>query len=246
MLLNFSVVGGVTSSVTTSGGIVYNPSQGTITDRNSNIITISNGTITDTLGTHPVTFSSATNQVIYQYTAPNNATAQVTVNYSTYKIMTNFGVSGIDEYNSGNPISRSLISSIVLPDGSQYSFTYEPTYQGLQNAVTGRLASVTLPTGGVINYSYSTSPGGTDNSMMKDGTPAAMRRTIGSGTWTYARSSRGGSLTSTTVIDPGGNEADLNFSGIYVTQRTTYNGSGISRSQLRDEFVCYNGNYSGC
>ncbi len=246
LLLNFSVAGSLAATATTASGVVYDPINGRITDPNGNTITISNGNITDTLGTHPLTFSSGTNQVVYQYTAPSGGTAQVKVNYTSYKVMTNFGIAGVNEYGGNTGTSRYLVSSIVLPDSSQYSFTYEKTYQGFPFTVTGRLASVTLPTGGVISYSYSTQPGGSDNSIMSDGSPATLRRTIGSGTWTYTRSSRGGSLTSTTVIDPASNETDLKFSGIYMTQRATYNGNGTSKAQLQDAFVCYNGNYISC
>jgi hypothetical protein len=40
-------------------------------------------------------------------------------------VATNFGVNNIGEYRSTAAVP--LVSSIVLPDGSQYSFTYEAT-----------------------------------------------------------------------------------------------------------------------
>ena len=52
------------------------------------------------------------------------------------------------------PVSTSLVNTISFPDGSAYQLSYEPTPGNTAN-VTGRLASVTLPAGGVIQYAYS-------------------------------------------------------------------------------------------
>ena len=92
--------------------------------------------------------------------------------------------------------------------------------------------------------------------MLTDGSPASMTRTFTSGTniidqpgtWAYTKTIRSQGLTSTTVIDPSsaGNETDLNFSGTYETQRTTYSGNGSSKSELKDTYSCFNGNNSNC
>ena len=52
--------------------------------------------------------------------------------------------------------------------------------------------------------------------------------------------------TSTTVIDPVGNETDLKFSGIYQTQAEFYTGNGGSKSLLKDTYNCYSGNFTSC
>src|SRR5262249_43738561 len=121
-------------------------------DANGNQITINNsGQITDTTGNVTLTISgTAPSPTTYTYTDTTNTSRSITVNYSSYTIQTAFGCSGIVEYG---PTSQYLISSIVYPDGSSYSFTYEPT-PGISGNVTGRLASVTLPEGGRINYGY--------------------------------------------------------------------------------------------
>ncbi len=250
LLLNATLTSpsALTASVTTTSGIVLNPALGTVTDPNGDAITVSGGVIKDTLGTTALTISG-TNPVTYQYTAPSGAGAQIKVNYSTYKVETNFGVTGINDYgqDSGG-INKSLVSSIVMADGSQYSFTYEATYQGSPNTVTGRLATVTLPTGGVISYNYASTPGGTDNSMMKDGSPLRMARTA-AGPWVYTRTVQSGQQipqTTTTVIDPANNEIDVNFSGIYETERHTYTGSGSSKTLLKETHSCFNGNWTNC
>jgi hypothetical protein len=133
---------------------------GSITDTNGNTITNNgNGTFTDTLGVTALTIGgSATPSSPLTFTYPvtlqaNSATsATASIAYKTYTVQTHFQCSGITEYGA---TSVNLVDHITLADGvSTYNFTYEPT-PGISGAVTGRLASVTLPTGGTISYSYS-------------------------------------------------------------------------------------------
>jgi len=112
------------------------------------------------------------------------------------------------------------VDTITLPDSTAYHFLYEakgtgqPYTAGGTGPVTGRIAQVTLPTGGTIVYDY-----GTSNSMMKDGSPAVLNRTLGGGTYKYSRAVQSGQAlpqTTTKVLDPPvspypANETDLNF-----------------------------------
>src|SRR5579864_5897117 len=66
-----------------------------------------------------------------------------------------------------------LIDTITLQDGSTYHFTYEPT-PGNPSASTGRLASVKVPTGGTISYTY---PGPNDGINCLDATNLHLTRT---------------------------------------------------------------------
>jgi hypothetical protein len=111
-------------------------------DSNGNKITLS-GTnlVLDTLGTTALTVNSSS----YQYTAPSGAAANVTVNTGTYTVETAFNCPNVGEYP---PITQSLISGLTLPDGSTYVITYERRH--LPVRVTGRIASVKLPTGATI------------------------------------------------------------------------------------------------
>ena len=225
---------------------------GSITDANANQISISStGVITDTLGTTALTVSgnaptnppSCSPAVTYTYTAPSGAAANVTVNYAYYVVQTNFGVSGTAEFG---PTSECLVNSIQLPDGSSYSFQYETTVgNGISGKTTGRLASVTLPTGGTICYSY----GGTgcttatSNSMMADGSPSAMtdKNESGPQIWTYARAvqpSQQLPQTVTTITDSAGNVTTRNFSGVYQTASTVNQGPSTA---LDYSYICYNG-----
>ena len=69
------------------------------------------------------------------------------MNWQDYTIATQFNCSGVDEAN----YTQKLVNQITLADGTYHQFTYEPSPLG-GVAVTGRLASVRLPTGGVITY----------------------------------------------------------------------------------------------
>jgi RHS repeat-associated protein len=228
-------------SIITPIGTVTYPPFGTglgsayAVDRNGNEITVTGGTsttFTDTLGTTALTISgsgTASSPLQLQYPAPGGATSYQ-INYTNYTVATNFGISGIGEYKSTAAVP--LITSIVLPDGSQYVFQYEATpsapasgactpYSGT-TCTTARLASVQYPTGGVITYSYS----GGNNGVLSDGSAATLTRAVSpGGTWTYAQVKGSGAASTTTVTDPQGNVTTIQFQGIYETQRVVNQGS---------------------
>jgi RHS repeat-associated protein len=213
-----------------------------LTDSNGNTVTNNgDGTFTDTTGTTELTIvgqgtpaspRTFTYPVAEQADGAMQATA--TSYYKAYTVQTNFGCSGISEYG---PVTTNLVDHVILADGSTYYFTYEST-PGVSGAVTGRLTTVTLPTTGVITYTYSGT--GCGNGINSDGTPVTLQRAIASGTTTpsgtktYTRNenvmrSTGGSyqpwvLCSTqanyynfdscsenTVVDEVGNETDYTF-----------------------------------
>ncbi|MDP9266938.1 MAG: hypothetical protein M3P27_01255 [Acidobacteriota bacterium] len=219
-----------------------------VTDANGNQISSnSTGVFTDTLGTTALTVAGISpNPVTFTYTSPAGTPATVTMNYSNYNIRTSFGCSGVSEYTATNV---KLVSSISLPDGTSYAFTYEPTpnpsYPGY---VTGRLSSVTLPTGGSITYTYT---GANNGIICKDGSAAGLQRQVSpGGTWTYTRTNPSGTRWTTTATDPAGNQTVLNFQvvyassptqrqdGFYETQRQTYQGAS---TLLQTVNTCYNG-----
>lgn len=212
----------------------------TETDSNGNEISGSSGTYTDTLGTTALTVTSGSPTTL-SYTAPSGATATYTVSYSTYTVRTNFGCSGVTEFG---PTSESLVSKITLPDTSYYEFTYEstPSYSG---DVTGRVASVRLPSGGTISYTYT---GGSNGIECSGGTTAGLERSTpdtGSNYWSYSRTlGTGGGPNTTTITDPQGNQTLLDFQGpwgMYPTERQVYQGSSTSGTLLKTVYICYNG-----
>ena len=224
-----------------SGGGLANP--GTLTDTNGNQLTFNGSTLTDTLGTTPIQFSTTSSSASVKYPSPTNPAnlVGVTLNYSNYSVQTAFPCSGLVNYG---PQTMQLVSSILLPDGSTYSFTYEPT-PGVTGKTTARIASVTLPTGGVITYAYPNSP-----IDCSDGSTRQLTRTTPDGQWTYTRQitetafSNGnpGTITSsiTTVTDPLGNTSVINF-GVgdqYESKRQVYTGSSTLLETIE---TCYNG-----
>jgi len=251
---------GNSASVYTRKGTLVGPPTdsfagiGTLTDRNGNVISVDNsGNITDTLGTVALIVAGTgtpSSPVTFTYTAPNAHPASYTANYSSLTVKTNFRCSGIAEFG---PTTENLLTSITLPDGSEYTFTYEST-PGFSGDYTGRLASVTLPTGGLISYTY---PGTNDGIECSDGSTASLTRTVNpGGEWQYTRSGSG-TTWSTTISDPSSptNQTVVNFqsptpvagspTSFYETERQIYQGS-TSGTLLETIYTCYNGAASPC
>ncbi|MGA3325824.1 MAG: RHS repeat-associated core domain-containing protein [Terriglobia bacterium] len=241
---------------TRSGGVFIptitsyepNPQTPNFTDNNGNSISVgtSNGTttFTDTLGTTALAFTlTSPTETTFNYTGGAGA-ATATVNYTSTYVQTNFGCTGIGEFG---PQLWNLVSSITLADGSTYSFGYEttPGDNHSPHYVTGRLTSVTLPTGGTISYKYS---GGSNGITCADGSAATLQRSTpdtGSQSWQYAHSENGSAWT-TTVTDPQSNATTYYFQqarssqNLYETERKIYQGSSSSGTLLEDVVTCYN------
>jgi RHS repeat-associated protein len=228
-----------------SGGSIVPPLQNQtgaaqITDANGNSITTSDGRAlfdTTSASTPVLTLADTGGGVAFPtsftYTAPGGSKT-ITVSYTGYNVQTNFGCSTILEYG---PTFIPLLTSITYPDGSSYQITYEDT-PGYPGNKTGRLASVTLPTGGSISYSYF---GGCNNrGITADGATAGFTRTVNDGTnsynWTYWISGTG----QTYVVDPQNNETDITFSGNFETQSKIYQGRASGGTLLMATQKCYN------
>ena len=241
------------------------------TDSNGNEITVnSSGQFYDTLSsTTPVLTiagsGTPSSPTTLTYPAPG-ASAVYKMNYTNYTVATNFGVSGITEYKSSGPVP--LVTSIVLPDGKQYTFQYESTpsvpasgactpYAGT-TCVTGRITSVQLPTTGTISYSYSGGPN--NNGIFADGSTATLQRTTpdSSTAWKYAHTENG-TEWSTTANDPLGDETDLTFQSVrltsqygssvwqsYETERDVKQLINGNQTLLQTAYNCYNGASEPC
>lgn len=245
------------------GGIIYPPVQsvngsGSKNDSNGNVLSVSASSpqvFTDTLGTTALTITgSVPNPVSYTYKNSSGTSVSATIYYQAYTVKTYFSISGISEYG---PLDVPLVDHVTLPNGRQYSFTYEQTPSGAgctplsgtysNYCVTARIASLTLPTGGQITYGYS----GGSNGIFSDGSAATLTRTTPDGTWTYARA-QGTPPASTTTItapplsyDSAANVTVISFQGLYETQRLVYQGSPPG-TPLRTTNTCYNGATAPC
>jgi RHS repeat-associated protein len=228
---------GAASYVVTAGGVELNPGVG-VTDNNGNTISEGSWPYTDTLGTHPLNSSTTSTTTTYTYTDPSGATQNIVFTYVPYSVQTAFGCTGISEYG---PTTNNLLDHVTLADGSKYTFTYEATL-GHIGKVTGRIASVTLPTGGTIAYTY--------NMNCTDGTTSNLTRTMTpGGLWQYWRTGSGSSWT-THVSDPGSKWTTIDFflntttGNTYETQRKVYSDSGSSL--MLTTYNCWNNNFTSC
>ena len=236
-------------------------------DRNGNIINVDgSGHFYDTLSAATpvltVTGSgTSTSPTKFTYTAPSGSSVSYQANYTNYTIATNFGITGITDYKSSAAVP--LISNIVLPDGSQYTITYEATpgtcspYSGT-TCVTGRIASIQYPTLGTISYLYYNSNSNFaacttgNNGVFSDGSASCLKRTTPDGLWTYTRSQGTGAASTTTITAPlltydsAANQTVIQFQKIYETQRQVYQGSASSGTLLRSWNTCYNGSALPC
>lgn len=232
--------------VNTSGG------SSTYTDTNGNTINNNgSGTFTDTLGTNALVVTGAGNAGdprVFTYKVANQAdgstTASVTTTYHTYTVQTKFGCTdgsgaAIAEYG---PLQLDLVDRITLADGNFYQFNYEST-PGVSGTVTGRLASVTLPTGGTISYQYTGGCNG--NGMNSDGTVGSLNR-IADGTRQYNRAPNG---STTTLQDEAGNQTlytFTNMAGLFFETQHTVHAGDLNAPALQDLFTCYNGTPANC
>lgn len=245
-------------SIRTKGGeLIVPPAQGptgsaTAADANGNQITVTGSTFTDTLGLTALTIGgsgTAGSPKTFTYTPPNGTPVAVTLNYTTKSVKTYFQCNTSPNIVADvGPMSIDLVTSVGLPDGTSYGITYEQTPgPGNSGYVTGRIASITLPTGGVISYTYTGSNNGIN---CADGSALGLSRTTpDSGTpWQYSRTNVGGTTQwTTTVTDPAGNRTVLNFQqsapNFYETKRQIYQGTS---TLLETVLTCYNGSASPC
>lgn len=205
------------SSVTLASGLTLSPgSNQTITDTNGNQITAGSGqSIIDTTGTTALTYAyvdgGSTDTTNVTFPAPNNQQATASLQFSILPVATNFGCNGTSEYGTTNTAlyPRELVTGITLTDGRKYTFTYEATPGQQYGQVTGRIASITLPSGGTVTYQY----GSTINCA--DGSPMSLTKIVNDGNghsyiWQFTRVQNGTSWT-TTVLNPDGSDQVIKF-----------------------------------
>ena len=216
-----------------------------ISDPNGNSISYSGTnpyTFTDTLGQPTITRSTSSSQETDTWTDALSNNHSVQLNYSAYTLLTSFGCAA----DQTTPTSNAMFpTSVSFPDGSSLSFTWETNYSN-SSYHTGRLSSITLPTGGKITYAYTD---GTNGINCADGTPAKMTRTTPDGQWTYTHS-----VGTTTVTDPQGNNtvytfvsvaqpsgSALAYSPLWMeTEKQVYNGSVSPTNLIQTVITCYN------
>ncbi|ADV82717.1 RHS repeat domain-containing protein [Terriglobus saanensis] len=182
------------------------PTQSNIVDRNGNFWTADGtGNLIDTSGTTPVVVSSSGNQTFYDVLAVGGVRQRYTVTTTPVFFNTAFGESAVSEISG----SFNAIQKIQLPDGSQYSFTYDSS---TASGHYGEMTSMTLPTGGVINYGYTNYKDSFNNqnewisTIQKDGGTTTFRLAVISQCSTSA-----GCQEKVTATHPDGNDTVYTF-----------------------------------
>lgn len=137
-----------------SGGNVYdlhgNEVDNTPMDHNGNYITVTDsGELFDELGRVPVKESDAGNVRYYDSLTSSGETARTTVTTQRVDVHTSF-YGGSQEENEFIGQLKA-IQSLVLPNGT-YTFGYD---SGTDAGTYGLLKSLTLPSGGTVQFTYS-------------------------------------------------------------------------------------------
>jgi RHS repeat-associated protein len=202
------------------------------------------------------------------YLDANGATQQYVFGYTTLNLQSNFNcitTSGVQQPQDFGPQvgenwAKSMLTSITLPgpNPAQYTITYEPT-PGISGSFTGRIASISLPSGGSISYAYS---GGNQGINCAYNTVPTLTVTVNdnngnSGTYTYVSSlstsasnaSGVGYLPASTFTvtktDPLNNQTVYTFFHEFQTQVQYYQGS-TNGTLLKTVTTCYNNNLLNC
>jgi RHS repeat-associated protein len=188
--------------------------------------------VIDTLGRKIAAPIAESNPMTLQVPNSQGGTSDYVITTATIPVSTAFGQSGVTECNNNCTIT--VISSIGLPDGTNYSFKYDCeigtnplcTTPADQSGYYGTLAEMILPSGGSVFYSYSNftdakgSVGRWLTSKLSNG-----------GFWQYTPSVTGGSTQNVTVVRPDYSQDVISFTvnnGSWPTQILSYDTDGAT------------------
>lgn len=234
-----TVKNGALVSIYTKSGILVQ--RFSATDSNNNSMSDNGGAFTDTLGLTALTLAG-TPTTTYSWTDVNGGSPEIAV--------TNTGVTLKSNFACGSPLDFNQLGSVptelAYPDGTKLLIAYEPTPGGSSGQYTGRLAQITLRSGGTVQYQYS---GGNKGLNCTTGIPPTLKRITSDGTTIYTWScpncigNQVGPST-TTVTDNGGNTTIYTFAANdgpsyppVLTQVQRFQGSG---TLLTTDVYCYN------
>ena len=218
-----------------------------VEDPNGNYISSNypNSSYLDTLGRWLNTSNGFANPI------KNPNSQGTTSSYTTtwtgqVSLTTSFSQPGINECSKTLVCLVYLLQGITLPDGSSFSFTYDCdstsgvaacASPGGQSAYYGNLLSMTLPTGGVVSYTWTTvtDPYGNKHRWLTS-------RTSAGGTWTYSvknlstcSQSQVGCQQQVTSTNPNGDYTIYTFTidnGDWPVQVQRYNAAGTLMSTV--------------
>ena len=208
---------------------------GTFKDANGNTLQQVAGGL-DTLGRTIVTQQNGTNQILYKIYDSSGTQQTYVVNFTNISLSTSFGATGqygaIAEYTG----TRSVITSIVLPNGRSYSFQYEAgTY--------GAITRIDLPTGAYVTYTWGTLaiPNQGDHAV-RYVTSRTLHTDGQAYTWTFSMTCSSmnafGVNCTNTVTDPLNQQSVYALKNGNVTQAKIYNGAATG-TPLRQYDITY-------
>ncbi len=217
-----------TATVFAKNGTQVFPS---VKDTNGNFFTADgNGNTIDTLNRTPVTKTVNGSTTFYDVLNSQGATSRFTVTTGTVNVNTAFAQSGVTEYSG----SFTAIQSIALPDGTSYSFGYD---SGTTSGFYGLLTSMTLRTGGQVQYGYTNFSDAYGNSNRW------LTSRTASGTWSYTPQvlstcapGTTGCQQQVTMSKPNGDQIVYTFTlnnGDWNTQSQFYTGASGSGTLLK-------------
>ena len=202
-------------------------------------------TYTDTLNVSALStaWTGGSSGDTYTYTDSSGGNQTFSVAYTWFaNLQTNFGC--------GAPADRAtsayLPTSITTPAGN-FTISYEQTPSKPAGYVTGRLASITYPSGGSVSFAYS---GGNNGINCTSGVVPTLTRTVNDNngnisTWTYVNNNASATPGNfrVTETDPAVDTILHYFSGEYEVARTV---TDASLGLLSTTITCYNGNFTTC
>src|SRR5258708_7968738 len=158
--------------------------------------------------------------------------------YAATTLNPSFGFTNVQE----NPVSATLLTTIVMPNLTSWTFSYDNF---------GDIARIVYPTGGSIAYTYATRRGNTCTGEMTPGSRWVATRTVdandgtGGHRWVYTYDSTAGT---TTVSDPLGNDVVHTIAApvagactLFDVRQKSYQGSASSGTLLRTVDQQYGG-----
>ncbi len=228
--------------------IVYSPGgikvdlSGSTSDTNGNKtseVSGANDVLYDSIGRPSLTIANSITNHLTTYSYPDTTgnLQNWTMQDAAYNVESKFGCNGVIDF----PLSSVYLpNSLSLPGGNgSYSFQYESASDSSNpSAVTGRIAKITLPTGGYIQFTYS-------GVNCDDGSPMQMTKTINDGTtsqiWTYLRTYPNGVPTTTITTPTHSVVVSFTATGVPTDEKIYPVGAGASGTPLQEVATSYSG-----
>jgi RHS repeat-associated protein len=203
--------------------------------------------VIDTLGRTVVTVennnyaSPVTLQLPNAQGSSSNGLSNYVVSFASIPVSTDFGESGVSECNDNCTIE--VITSIGLPDGSNYSFQYDCYQSGNtacgspsgQSGYYGTLTQMTLPTGATVAYAYEnfTDARGSVSRWLRSKTSSI------TGTWYYTPQSESSTSNQVSVTRPDGSADTLSLTidgsgSVWPTEVQSYDTNGALLSTVNN------------